>query len=230
MKMQHKNVIANMDADDSARTFVATITTNSIDRDGEILLPEGMDATDFTRNPVVFWNHDYDRPIGTAMELRRHRTSWTAKAKLATRPDTHVGEWFPDTVYGFLKQNVVRGVSVGFQPIESRKPSKKDIETFGDGVHRVFSKWKLLEFSVTPMQSNQDAMVEMVKSGATTAIQVKSMFNIDLPEPSPDPPKRRKVYVILSTDAPIGKPRGVGTIEDAVLIAVAKRRGLAYIP
>ena len=228
--LQYKNYVADVGVDDQARSFTATITTDAKDRDGEVLLPQGMDPVEFSESPTIFWNHDYDEPIGIASELNREQHRWTSTASLVGRPPTHVGEWKPDTVYWMMKQKVVRGVSVGFQPIESRKPTKKDIEMFGDGISRVYSKWKLLEFSVTPMQSNQQALIQSVKSGAVTAIQVKSLFNIDLPEPSPDPPKRRKVYVILSTDAPIGKPRGVGTIEDAVLIAVAKRRGLAYIP
>jgi hypothetical protein len=57
------------------------------------------------------------------------------------------------------------GVSIGFMPIESRNATKADIAKYGAGVGAVHSKWKLLEFSIAPVQANQDAYVTAVGKG-----------------------------------------------------------------
>ena len=38
----------------SAKTFTAEITSDTIDSDSEVLIPEGMVTTRFDKNPVVF--------------------------------------------------------------------------------------------------------------------------------------------------------------------------------
>ena len=222
--MNRKSFIADLTTE--GKTFTATITTNAIDRDGEVLLPEGMITADFEKNSVVFWNHDYDRPIGKSLSLTKSRDAWVSKAQLAERPESHVGEWFPDTVHALMKQGIIKGVSVGFQPIESRNPSKKDIELFGDGVKRVFNKWKLLEFSVAPLPANQDALVSAVSKGLMTPIQCKSMFNVDITAPVAEPPKpRRKLFLITYKPETPERVNPVQIVHDAVTIAIAKRRG-----
>jgi HK97 family phage prohead protease len=172
-------------SDSGERIFTAKITTNDIDRDGEVLLPQGMDAKDFRRTPVVFWHHDYTMPIGTSMELKRADNHWTATAKIASTP-------FAQEVYTLMKEGVVRGVSVGFQPTESRPPSKKDLDMFGESVKRVYSKWKLMEFSVTPMPANQNALIMSVSKGITTRDRIKSLFGVDVPTAAPQ--VKRVVY------------------------------------
>jgi phage head maturation protease len=92
-------------------------------------------------------------------KLAREGSAWVAKGILASRPAGHVGEWFPDTVLALIRQGVLRGVSVGFIERESRPPTRKDVEMFGDEVHRVVSKWDLLEFSVVSIPNNPDALI-----------------------------------------------------------------------
>lgn len=87
-------------SDSGERTFTAKITTNDIDRDGEVLLPQGMDSKDFKKNPVVFWNHDYNLPIGTSTDMKRADNHWTATAKLASTP-------FAQEIYTLMKEGVV---------------------------------------------------------------------------------------------------------------------------
>src|SRR5690606_34621148 len=52
-------------------TFSALISTSAVDREDEVLLPAGMIASDFEKAGAIFWNHDYDEPIGFAGRLRR---------------------------------------------------------------------------------------------------------------------------------------------------------------
>lgn len=205
-------------SDEGERTFTAKITTSDIDRDGEVLLPQGMDAKDFRKNPVVFWNHDYNMPIGTSMELKRSDNHWTATAKIASTP-------FAQEVWTLMKEGVVRGVSVGFQPTESRPPSKKDIDMFGDQVRRVYSKWKLMEFSVTPMPANQNALIMSVSKGIISRDKAKSLFNVDVPEQVPA--RKRVIYF-----CPLAAPVPVDTqalVKQITAEVIAKLTGRPYV-
>lgn len=181
--MERKTLHAKISADGGANTFEATITTPSLDRDSEVLLPEGMDATDWLKNPVILWNHDPGQPIGTGSDLKRRRGEWKATGTLAQRPESHpdAAEWFPDTVHSLMKQGVIGGVSVGFIPSETRRPTGKDRATFGENVSRVFNKWKLLEFSVTPLPANQDALITSVSKGLIGRERAIDLFG-DIPD------------------------------------------------
>lgn len=199
-----------------ARTFTAKITTNSVDRDGEVLIPQGMDARDYKKNPVVFWNHDYNLPIGTAADMKRNDDHWTATAKLASTP-------FAQEVYTLMREGVVRGVSVGFVPIESRPPTKGDLSKFGDDVRRVYSKWKLLEFSVVPLPANQDALITAVSKGVSRAT-IKSVLGVDVPEP-PAPEPRRVVYFCPS----VKRADTGAAVRQAVAETLARLKGRPYL-
>ena len=147
------------------RTVVARISTTSIDRDGEVLLPSGIDLKDFRKNPVVLLNHDQGGlPVGRALSVKRQSDGIIAEVQFAERPAGHPSsvEWIPDTVFNLFQQGILKAFSVGFIPLEMREPSDKDLNKFGGDVRNVISKWSLLEFSVVNVPANQDALVMQV--------------------------------------------------------------------
>ena len=147
------------------RTVTAKISTTSIDRDGEVLLPSGIDLKDFRKNPVVLLNHDQGGlPVGRALSVKRQSDGIIAEVQFAERPAGHPSsvEWIPDTVFNLFQQGILKAFSVGFIPLEMREPTDKDIKKFGDDVRNVITKWSLLEFSVVNVPANQDALVMQV--------------------------------------------------------------------
>jgi HK97 family phage prohead protease len=147
------------------RTVMARISTTSIDRDGEVLLPSGIDLKDFRKNPVVLLNHDQGGlPVGRAVSVKRSSDGIIAEVQFAERPAGHPSsvEWIPDTVFNLFQQGILKAFSVGFIPKEMREPSDKDFKKFGDDVRNIVSKWSLLEFSVVNVPANQDALVLQV--------------------------------------------------------------------
>jgi uncharacterized protein len=171
MTAQHKAFSADLTVEQGSRTFVAKMTSDAIDRDREVLDPNGMDSTDFEKNPILFYGHDYtsvENVVGLVVALKRETdadgrvTGWYAKCQLAERPEDHEGPWRPDTVLALMRQGIIRGVSVGFDPVQVRNATADDRKRYGASAERVFSRWKLLELSVAPLPANQDALVEAV--------------------------------------------------------------------
>lgn len=208
--------------------FTAIISTDSVDRDGEVLMPGGMVSTDFERLGTVLWNHNPDQPIAKLVpgSIRKTERTIEATAEFVPRPDDWEGEWFPDFVSAMVKAGAIRGVSVGFRPLElPRQATQKDIERYGDGVQRVYRRWELLEFSPVSVPANQDALIVAVSKGLITRQQVREVFDIDLPpddEPKPEP--KAKTVVTITIPADPGPDLG-----DMVKISVARAMGKLYL-
>lgn len=237
------DVVIKADAD--SHSFTAAISTNAVDRDGEVLMPQGMDATEFDKNPVVFYNHNYDRPIARQIgKFKRDATQIVATAEFAKRPDDLIGPWFPDEIRGLVRANVVKGVSVGFSEVDGgvRAATKIDKEHFGDAVRRVFSMWKLLEWSIAPLQSNPDALIQASHKGFITPARCEELFGVVVPARKTQvavvaniPAERRMLYTLVVPGAPVAVRRrkrpGEATradIERAVAVGLTKKAGGLY--
>jgi len=158
----------------------ATITTESMDRDGEVVISQGMNSTEFELNPIVFYNHDYDQPIGKISELRRGDGKIDATINFAQRPEGFEGSYFPEFVESLVDQGIVKGISIGFAPLEGgvRRASKEDNERYGQGVRQVYSKWKLMEVSVAPLPANPTALVSAVNKGICSQDDISKWLGV----------------------------------------------------
>ncbi len=160
-----KTIPMELMSDGSGHRFKARITTDTLDRDGEVMIPQGMDESEFNKSGAIFWNHNYDLPVAKPVgKMMRTKGYVDSEAEFAKRPDDYQGDFFPDFARAMVQQGIVKGVSVGFIPLESRAPSKKDLEDYGDNVRRVHSKFRLLEWSIAPVQCNPDAMIQQAIS------------------------------------------------------------------
>tara|TARA_R110000803_G_scaffold179756_2_gene242152 strand:+ start:528 stop:1214 length:687 start_codon:yes stop_codon:yes gene_type:complete len=152
------------------RTIVARISTTSVDREGDVVLPSGLKLTDYKKNPVVLLNHDNGSlPIGRALSVKRTSDAVIAKVQFAERPPEHpiTAEWIPDTILSLFKQKILRAFSVGFMPTDMRDATDKDRKKYGEAANRIITQWDLMEFSVVPVPANQDALaVEVAKSSS----------------------------------------------------------------
>lgn len=149
---------------------VAWVTTDDIDREGEVVLPDGLDLTSYQTNPVVLWNHDGAAPIGKAQWIKRAGNGIKAKTVYASRPDTHVGEWLPDTIFSLVQQGVLKGRSIGFLPLEMVSPSQEHIKAnpTWEKANAIITKSMLFEYSVVSIPCNGAALLEAVSKGMKT--------------------------------------------------------------
>ena len=152
------------------RKVVARISSTSVDRDGDVLLPSGLDLKDFRHNPVLLWSHNGDQlPIGKVPHIEPRHDDVVATVIFADRPKSlpKTSEWPADTIHDLFQQGVLKAFSVGFSvPIGGfRMAEKRDQARFGEGVRRVITRWKLAELSVVSVPANQDAVALAVSKG-----------------------------------------------------------------
>ena len=220
--MQRKTLDTTVEEDGKHR-IVAKLTTSSIDRDGEVLIPQGMNSKEFEKNPILFYHHNYETPIGTVKNLRREDEAVYGELNFAKRPEKFEGDFFPEFVEALVRQGIVKGVSVGFIPETNgaRMASKADRKRYGHGIKRVYNKWKLLEVSVAPLPANQDALVQAVDKGLVTRVQCKSFLGVDLPALVPRVRLRRRIRLVAADPM-------TDRIEKSVARALARSRGQLY--
>jgi len=146
------------------RSVVAIISTDAIDRDSEVLVPKGMDADNFRKNPVVPWSHRSDMPpVGKALWVKRGVKRITAKVKFATTERA-------EEVWQLFKGGFLNAFSVGFKPKEGRRPTPEDIKSNPNlaDARFLFTKWELLEFSPVTVPANAEALAQAIKSKSIT--------------------------------------------------------------
>lgn len=150
--------------DEKEQTITAFISVGTRDRMDEVLVPEGMDRSNFYKNPIVLWAHKYDEPpIGRALWIKREGDGIISKMKFAPTE-------FAQEIFSLYKDGFLKAFSVGFMP--------KEYED-GDGektARRTYKKWELLEYSAVPVPAHPDALTLAIQKGTLkTETLIKSI-------------------------------------------------------
>ncbi len=160
-----------LETDEDSRTDVSLVSTASVDRDFEIVSPNGLDWSQWRKNPIVTFAHIYDAlPVGRGLWVKRQKSDtpkkdgWIAKTQYSTIPPDWNTGWFPDAVFHMTTEKVIRGKSIGFIPLEIKPPQEADIKKRPDlaAVSWMITKALILEYAVAPVQSNPDSLVQSV--------------------------------------------------------------------
>ena len=144
------------------RTVRFTISKEVVDRDGDILRANGVDFTNYMKNPVFLGFHNSrDFPLGKVIKFWVEDKSVKADVYFPTLAElssdlNNVSEKarLIDFCFHCYKTGMLNAVSVGFIPLEWTETK--------DGYD--ITKWELLEFSAVAVPANQDAIAEAVKS------------------------------------------------------------------
>lgn len=160
------------------RSVQFTISKTVLDRDGDMLIAEGVDFTNYMKNPVFLSFHNSrEFPLGKVTKFWVDGDSVKAIVyfpnieELASKPE-YASEKakLVDFTYHCYKMGMLNAVSVGFIPIEYT-------ENKNGGY--VITKWELLEFSAVAVPANQDAIAEAVKSFGLDKSAVKDFFTTE---------------------------------------------------
>lgn len=139
--------------DDDARIIEGVATTPTTDRMGDIVEPKGAE---FKLPLPLLWQHQHDKPIGNVIAAKATKDGIEIKAKIASITEPGPLKDLLDMAWQSIKAKLVRGLSIGFQSIESSRIDG----TFG----MRFNKWEWLELSAVTIPANAEATIQVVKS------------------------------------------------------------------
>lgn len=139
------------DATDTG-TFEMVISTDNIDRHGEIVDQKGIDFTNYMTNPVVLWGHNHNQiPVGVTDEIYTRvvgsQVQTVAKGRFAPHE-------FAQTLRQLYDAGMLKTSSIGFIPLEYNG--------------NVITKSELLEWSFVSIPANPYALA-LGKSGFNVA-------------------------------------------------------------
>jgi len=127
--------------------YEITVSTETRDRDKDIVRAAGVDTANYERNPIVTWSHLYhEPPIGRSLELKKI-PGLGIKAIFEFPPFGTYDK--ADVIHRLFDLNFINAASIGFQPLES-KP-------FPDG-GQDFVRTELLEWGLVVVPSNADSL------------------------------------------------------------------------
>ena len=168
--IERKEVLVNKveSLNEEEGTVWCTITTQGVDRMGDIVASEGIDTNEFKKIPSVFINHDYSLlPVAKCLELKHMPDCIMAKMQFVLSVPVI------KNIFELVKAGVMKGISIGFDAKEViLKGSKawdgickslKLNDTDKEKAIRIISKWELYEFSLVSIPANSDCYTKSLK-------------------------------------------------------------------
>jgi len=138
--------------DEAARIFEGVATSPTPDRMGDIVDPKGA----LFKLPLPFLHHhDPEAPIGHITDAKVTDAGIVVRGTVATLDAPPTLKERLDVAWAELKSGLVRGLSIGFSPLE-HEPIKG---TFGVR----FKKWEFLELSLVTVPAQSEATILTVK-------------------------------------------------------------------
>ena len=137
--------------DDGSVNITGMASTKDFDRAGDSIVPEAWakgGLSNFEKNPIILFNHDYNKPIGRATGLKVTEHGLEMKAKISKSA--------PDSVAQLVKEGILGAFSVGFRIKDADYLEETDGLKIKDA--------ELFEVSVVSVPCNQAATFSLAKS------------------------------------------------------------------
>lgn len=146
------SVIEVKSYDEDSRVITGIATTPKTDRMGDIVEPEGAEY----KLPIpLLWQHRSDSPIGHVTGAKVTKAGIQITARIEREDEPGELKNLLDKAWQSIRKGLVRGLSIGFAPIEAA-----DIK--GTWAQR-FIRWEWLELSAVTIPANVDATILTVK-------------------------------------------------------------------
>ena len=145
-------------------------STESEDRDGDIIETDGWKLDNYMKNPVILYGHDYGGlPVGKSVNIQKDSINkkLIQDVKFPTKDEYE----FADTVYRLAKSGYLNATSVGFIGLQS----EPRINEKGEYLGKRYKKQELLETSIVPVPSNPTALTEARSKGIINYNELKML-------------------------------------------------------
>ena len=140
-----------LDEDDGGIHICGMASTADFDRAGDTIEAGAWTKgglNNFEKNPIILFNHNYDKPIGRATGLKVTENGLELKAKISKSAPDHVAQ--------LVKEGILGAFSVGFRVKDADYLEETDGLKIKDA--------ELFEVSVVSVPCNQAATFSLAKS------------------------------------------------------------------
>ena len=140
-----------LDEDDGGVHICGMASTADFDRAGDTIDANAWTKgglNNFEKNPIILFNHNYDKPIGRATGLKVTENGLELKAKISKSAPDHVAQ--------LVKEGILGAFSVGFRVKDADYLEETDGLKIKDA--------ELFEVSVVSVPCNQAATFSLAKS------------------------------------------------------------------
>jgi len=141
--------------DEEAKVLTFRGTTEDEDRSGDVVVADGGDFKNFSKNPLFLWAHDHagaTLPIGKALSVDKI-SGVGADFKI----QFDVKDPFAMEVYRKYKEGYLHAVSIGFIAHKAERRLDDAGEPMWPPAYK-FLEWELLELSGVPIPANPNAL------------------------------------------------------------------------
>lgn len=118
-----------------------------VDRGNDYIEPKAWNLGNYKKSGIILFNHDRDKPIGKAIDVKATDDGLYIKAKISKSKDPQIA-----MVRDLIREGILNAFSVGFNVAEEQKSM--------EGVN-VIKSAELLETSVVTLPMNQDSLFSL---------------------------------------------------------------------
>jgi HK97 family phage prohead protease len=158
---------------DEMRVLEGIASTPTPDRMDDIVEPLGAQF----ELPLPFlWQHDSEQPVGHVVMAKPGKNGIAVSIKLARVDEPGLLRDRLEMAWQSLKHKLVRGLSIGFAPLEYSYLEKTG------GYH--FIKWAWMELSAVTIPANVEASIAVIKSCDSRVVAARERSIVRLPQRS----------------------------------------------
>lgn len=169
------SVLEVKSVNEDQRVITGVATTPDVDRVGDIVEPLGVKF----KNPLpLLWQHQSDKPVGTVKFDKPTKNGITFEATLPRISEPGTLQDRIEEAWQSLRAKLVRGVSIGFRPIE--------YSFMDDGGIR-FMASEVYELSLVTIPANAAATIQTIKSMDLQQIKKESTRIVRISPESREP-------------------------------------------
>jgi HK97 family phage major capsid protein/HK97 family phage prohead protease len=147
--------------DEEERIIEGIATTPTPDRRGDVMEPSGAV---YSLPIPLLWQHNPSEPVGQVFEVKSLPDGIHIRARFVKVLEPGTLKNRLDEAWQSVKARLVRGLSIGFKPIDAAPITRGDV--FGP-MH--VKRWHWGELSAVTVPMNLDATITNIKSAATGA-------------------------------------------------------------
>ena len=190
-----------------SREFRFTAVTARQGRDGHVLVPQGLDLTNYKKNPVILWQHRAENPVARCTGLSVIDGELRGGGEFPPAG----GSPLADEVCSLVKSGVVSAVSVGFdltdsEPLDPKRPH---------GGQRI-TRSELLEISLVSVPADTGAVI------SERAYRRAGMINPDYVR------RRAEVLRLALGSVPLSRAERLAEVDELWPRARVWHRGSAW--